>query len=801
MSSRPLRKAVSDREPTDKLLQRSTRRTSAQVKKDKAAAVAASDAAAKAIVTDQAKKKTHIAELEDHLRKEDQAYEKTAMRPDLAQQQVIKTVQKKHILPPRWGKQPIAVLTATKITEVPAAQEVPGEDSGAMVPASGHSACTIMSQEPTEGDESGYRSPDETPDTPDASMSTNSAEFDFIPPSDDSDEDVGPANSHGLNDDDEPDADPDYVTTGPNIRKDPGLRSDSEPEDFDYHEHLNVARTARRNKKSTNERGHFRKEINATRSAPPTSGILVSKDLAAKKRKQTVDAEEVTTTTKPIEKRAKHAEPAGLLAGWKQSFAKDRAKSIAARNASVNTPQPAGSLKLTNGNENDENDPLEYAGGVFDEDEPTEVVHAARITKMSAAQTGALDPGRAHRVSTVKIFEPAQVKLERSSSGRGRTRREKYGVVDLPFPHGSVTLFNQRWKKVFKPSLIAWAAQFDDPFGTNSIMENTVEGLWCQVFPTLVTSVQSGGKGRGAIIQTAGDVLLNWRSSMGKEAIRLILQAFREQGMDPDDAPDAAAYLLEQYRFIYEFPHAAGNLKGAFRSHLVSYMFAIHLKKTFGNVHLNDTLYEHPVGALGVAAAVLERGLELVKLGKIKLNQENLPKNNGKKRKVPDYHAYADAHWGEKTRGWVGAAKRLNQEQWDAILQAATNKIDLTSLEDGDEDATDGFADPRTFIELYLLRILEEVPESGGLRKTIEAIQQQLEPRLVELSHSIFTLVRIIGINQAIPPTCSPWNSALQVPREDPEIDQLIGVPNRLEIIKQTLDFPPASGNWFWPRS
>jgi len=41
---------------------------------------------------------------------------------------------------------------------------------------------------------------------------------------------------------------------------------------------------------------------------------------------------------------------------------------------------------------------------------------------------------------------------------------------------------------------------------------------------------------------------------MGKEGLRLVIHAFNEEGVRKEDAPRAAEYFLENYRFIYENP-------------------------------------------------------------------------------------------------------------------------------------------------------------------------------------------------------------------------------------------------------
>ena len=105
---------------------------------------------------------------------------------------------------------------------------------------------------------------------------------------------------------------------------------------------------------------------------------------------------------------------------------------------------------------------------------------------------------------------------------------------------------------------------------------------------------------------------------MGKEGLRLVLTAFENEGIKKEDAPRAAEYYLENYRFIYKnpddntvcFPYSyifsdftvvpQGN-KGAFMSPLVSACLAVHLKKSINNA----IQYGYPVGALAIATAVV----------------------------------------------------------------------------------------------------------------------------------------------------------------------------------------------------
>ena len=175
----------------------------------------------------------------------------------------------------------------------------------------------------------------------------------------------------------------------------------------------------------------------------------------------------------------------------------------------------------------------------------------------------------------MKVFEAPPVKLEQSGR-RGRVKKEKFTVSSLPFPPGSANVqFTQRWRKVFKSSLIFWASCQDDPFGTNALLDTVVENLWNRVFPSLASAYDEH---RAAICQVvssiifiviwltlltgkAGDVLINWRSSMGKEGIVIVTKALRADEISDDDAPAAADFLLEEFSFFYENPKSTVSLK------------------------------------------------------------------------------------------------------------------------------------------------------------------------------------------------------------------------------------------------
>ncbi|KAF8807979.1 hypothetical protein BYT27DRAFT_7211610 [Phlegmacium glaucopus] len=235
--------------------------------------------------------------------------------------------------------------------------------------------------------------------------------------------------------------------------------------------------------------------------------------------------------------------------------------------------QTAASQKRNEEDPASDSDPLEYAGGEFDADEPASVTNLAQEKKKNAIG------GIRGQKTTVKIVEPEPVEV---SHRVVRTKKEKYTVSSLPFPQGSAACpFVKKWRKTFKPTLIQWASTMEDPFGTNSVMDTVVEQIWTHTFPDILMDVTSDS--RAAIIDVAGDVLIDWRSRMGKEALRVVVQVFKKSGVSAEDAPYVATNFLKDFQFIYKSPDATDKKeKGVFMSPMIATVYGSLLKKTIG---------------------------------------------------------------------------------------------------------------------------------------------------------------------------------------------------------------------------
>ena len=126
-------------------------------------------------------------------------------------------------------------------------------------------------------------------------------------------------------------------------------------------------------------------------------------------------------------------------------------------------------------------------------------------------------------MTSVKIVEPAPVAFDSSSGAGGRRqKREKFTLTSLPFPRGAAsTNYARNWRKLFKSTLIHWAATLQDPFGTNAVngLEDKISEIWKTVFPSIANEVD--GSSRQAIIylvssETYGSFIYSFLTILGR---------------------------------------------------------------------------------------------------------------------------------------------------------------------------------------------------------------------------------------------------------------------------------------------
>ncbi|KAF9541456.1 hypothetical protein CPC08DRAFT_460946 [Agrocybe pediades] len=133
--------------------------------------------------------------------------------------------------------------------------------------------------------------------------------------------------------------------------------------------------------------------------------------------------------------------------------------------------------------------------------------------------------------------------------------------------------------------------------------------------------------------------------------------------------------------------------------------FGLYLKSVKEAVPMEGVDFKRPVGALAVATAVVERALKLVKDNKVNIKIPFPPSDvcdNTGKKKSP-YETYCDAHWGDRTRSYAVSAKKLTDEKWARIHDAAleySGPQAAQALQGSSTSNVNAPVDPRACIEL-----------------------------------------------------------------------------------------------------
>ncbi|KAJ2913022.1 hypothetical protein MD484_g7398, partial [Candolleomyces efflorescens] len=493
--------------------------------------------------------------------------------------------------------------------------------------------------------------------------------------------------------------DPDYVQTGD------GGRSESDSDDG-----TDTPVTGRRHhskpppKTKADKALQFRNEVNALRETKASGAISksVATSILLKRSRKDEDLDAPghagsKSSSKDKTKRARHEEPSGLLKNFRPTK----------KSASSSRSEP------TTDGEVDE-----YNGGVFDKDEDEESMKRARNSKSNAVK--AMTRG-SKAETTVRVTEPAAPAFALAVSRR-RFKKDQCKKSNLPFPSANANRCFDRWDKRFKSTAITWNGSLRQPFSSSTLLADEVRVIWEKVFGALAPLDDDDERWYIVEVVTA-DFLLNWRSEIGRVGIMVTVAFLRQEldvaGMTNEGeinarGVEAATYLLEDLRFVYGNPDAdpdTGESAEPFQSSLVLETFTYHLRQAVYRIDDYKPSKEtgkHAIGALGLCAAAVERALTLIKDGHITIEifpPALLPpvedrtthgtagmKGSGKRRKAP-YTSFSEAGWGEETRGYVETAEDLPRDQWESIVEKATNdeiEAILDALDDGAGEGLSG---------------------------------------------------------------------------------------------------------------
>ncbi|KAG1840993.1 hypothetical protein F4604DRAFT_1939731 [Suillus subluteus] len=261
-------------------------------------------------------------------------------------------------------------------------------------------------------------------------------------------------------------------------------------------------------------------------------------------------------------------------------------------------------------------------------------------------------------------------------------------------------------------AVIDWAGSTTtDPFGTNEHpdLSAKLQELWEVFFHHNAVDINE----HPAIKKIATDHLNEWRSTFGKDALKILERQFKHPKFRHD--VDARIKFVRDYLpckvnnqkcvpFIYA---DIENFKGAWLAPVLLELMGTHVKrcgKAFG-------AFGKPIGALGLAAAAYHHALSLYTKGESAKEAAKEAKRHSdmggdsKHAKNIDF----DAVWGSFTMRYAEQAAGLPERKWEAIENALSELVGMDARSDDE-----GFDDDDDIMGLQGVVLLSDSDAKDG---------------------------------------------------------------------------------------
>ncbi|KAG1882454.1 hypothetical protein F4604DRAFT_1921642 [Suillus subluteus] len=261
-------------------------------------------------------------------------------------------------------------------------------------------------------------------------------------------------------------------------------------------------------------------------------------------------------------------------------------------------------------------------------------------------------------------------------------------------------------------AVIDWAGSTTtDPFGTNEHpdLSAKLQELWEVFFHHNAVDINE----HPAIKKIATDRLNEWRSTFGKDALKILKCQFKHPEFHHD--VDAHIKFVRDYLprkvnnqkcvpFIYA---DIENFKGAWLAPVLLELVGTHVKrcgKAFG-------AFGKPIGALGLVAAAYHRALSLYTEGESAKEAAKEAKRHSdtggdsKHAKNIDF----DAVWGSVAMHYAEQAAGLPERKWEAIENALSELVGMDARSDDE-----GFDDDDDIMDLRGVVLLSDSDAEDG---------------------------------------------------------------------------------------
>ncbi|KAJ7182269.1 hypothetical protein C8R43DRAFT_1115914 [Mycena crocata] len=488
------------------------------------------------------------------------------------------------------------------------------------------------------------------------------------------------------------DKDTDYIQPGAgNKPSDSGDDAESSDDDSDQAmaESMALYRAEKAKKKKSGKKkaqkvkpkkGELRAEIMQSRQVDAEEPLV-----NATKRKTAPEGEESQPPKRP------KAMVGGLKRGWKKDLAQDlapmssssRGRSggdssgpvTASRASSTASAHRASSTtsahRTTISSEPDT--------GAFDDDEPPEALQAARKAKVGQPPVKTAKMGIVLTTKEIKLNVNGKVKAE---------PKPRYVNADLPFDPPANPADLKVWQTDVLSIILDWAGSIPNPFSATSHphFNGVVEDAWSDHFP--------GYQITDTVYSVAASGVRNGRSEIGKRGLDVAGRHLKTNFTTVETRRTEAQKQLREFSFLYREPETQG---GVYRSDFIFDVMEAHYRVS----NRTKVSYGHPVGALSLAAAALERGFAIW--------SEGIPAVEGiERRGKKSALSFIISPWAGKAAAYLPRIQLLGENQWHQIwTESSASVAGDTSLLGalGDGGATDTssdapYIDPRSTVPI-----------------------------------------------------------------------------------------------------
>ncbi|KAI0669673.1 hypothetical protein C8Q78DRAFT_1080367 [Trametes maxima] len=232
-------------------------------------------------------------------------------------------------------------------------------------------------------------------------------------------------------------------------------------------------------------------------------------------------------------------------------------------------------------------------------------------------------------------------------------------------------------------------------------LPSVMKGIATDIFPTLIATIEPEIVPRRMFYEVAKQKLSEYRNGVAKEALDVVNEYMQSRRFtSAEERADFIAWALTDsqelkypFRYVRVFTNPRdGTLEkiDVYQGKLIACTFSYHLRRTGLRA---DQFRDYPCNALALATTAIERALRMWETGWLKR-----PNPRSEEAK------FSDRSWGKTATEYLGGIINLTEKQWDGILSRAELYITGRSLDDSDSDSDSSDDNSDTF----------DLPMAGG---------------------------------------------------------------------------------------